>query len=140
MTRLRACLYLAGAMILTGANVPIGKLLVASLPIYAFAFLRFVVASVLLAVLDHLGVLHNLLAGGVVRVAAAAPRGAHGTRDEEGERNDLDRSDAAHGGMTLLIATWGRPLSGSGGGRTCLAQEGSGAGSVVGATRPESCC
>jgi drug/metabolite transporter (DMT)-like permease len=52
MSRSRACLYLACAMIMTGANVPIGKVIVATLPVYGFAFVRFAAASVLLAILD----------------------------------------------------------------------------------------
>ena len=52
MSRSRACLYLACAMIMTGANVPIGKVIVASLPVYGFAAVRFLTAGVLLALLD----------------------------------------------------------------------------------------
>jgi drug/metabolite transporter (DMT)-like permease len=52
MPRAIACLYLACAMIMTGANVPIGKVLVEGVSIYAFAFVRFVIASILLAALD----------------------------------------------------------------------------------------
>jgi drug/metabolite transporter (DMT)-like permease len=51
MPRLHACIYLACAMLMTGANVPIGKVVVATLPVYAFTFLRFAAASLLLAFL-----------------------------------------------------------------------------------------
>lgn len=51
MTRFAACLSLAAAMVMTGANVPIGKVIVESLPVPMFAVLRFAAASVLLAVL-----------------------------------------------------------------------------------------
>ena len=53
MTRSLACLHLACAMMMTGSNVPIGKAIVATLPIYGFAFVRFATASVLLAGLDR---------------------------------------------------------------------------------------
>ena len=52
MPRLLACLYLACAMLMTGANVPIGKVIVATMPIYAFTFLRFAAASLVLALLS----------------------------------------------------------------------------------------
>ena len=51
MPRLLACLYLACAMLMTGANVPIGKVIVATMPVYAFTFLRFAAASLVLALL-----------------------------------------------------------------------------------------
>lgn len=51
MSRLMACLSLAAAMLMTGANVPIGKVIVATMPIYAFASLRFTAATLLLAVI-----------------------------------------------------------------------------------------
>jgi drug/metabolite transporter (DMT)-like permease len=51
MPRTLACLYLACAMLMTGANVPIGKVIVASMPVYAFTFLRFAAASAVLALL-----------------------------------------------------------------------------------------
>lgn len=51
MPRALACLYLACAMLMTGANVPIGKFIIASMPVYAFTFLRFVTASAVLALL-----------------------------------------------------------------------------------------
>ena len=40
-----ALLFLMGAMTLTGANVPLAKHLVGALPLYAFLFFRFAVAS-----------------------------------------------------------------------------------------------
>ena len=52
MTRPLACLSLCLAMVMTGANVPIGKIVVASLTVSAFAVLRFLAASVLLAILS----------------------------------------------------------------------------------------
>ena len=52
MTRTLACLSLASAMVMTGANVPIGKVIVADLPVYQFAVLRFLGASLLLAMLS----------------------------------------------------------------------------------------
>ena len=53
MPRFIACLYLASAMLMTGANVPIGKIVVQTLPVTAFTFLRFAAASLVLAVLAH---------------------------------------------------------------------------------------
>lgn len=53
MTRPLAVLSLGCAMLMTGANVPIGKVIVATLPVYGFAFLRFIAASVLLAGIDR---------------------------------------------------------------------------------------
>ena len=52
MSRSLACLHLACAMMMTGANVPAGKVIVATLPIYGFAFVRFATASVLVAGID----------------------------------------------------------------------------------------
>ena len=52
MPRLLACLYLACAMLMTGANVPIGKVIVATMPVYAFTFLRFAAACLVLALLS----------------------------------------------------------------------------------------
>lgn len=49
MTRLAAAFSLIAAMTLTGANVAIGKAIVAVVPIYAFVLFRFVVASAALA-------------------------------------------------------------------------------------------
>ena len=46
--RLAAALSLFAAMSLTGANVAFGKAIVASVPVYAFVFFRFVVASIAL--------------------------------------------------------------------------------------------
>lgn len=51
MSRITACLYLASAMALVGANVPIGKAIIAEMPIYLFAFFRFAIASVALSAL-----------------------------------------------------------------------------------------
>ena len=51
MTRPRAALLLAAAMLLTGSNVPLGKLIVAEVPVYPFILFRFVVASLALALL-----------------------------------------------------------------------------------------
>jgi drug/metabolite transporter (DMT)-like permease len=44
-TRLAAALSLVAAMALTGANVAFGKAIVAAVPIYAFVFFRFLVAT-----------------------------------------------------------------------------------------------
>lgn len=49
MSRFTACLCLATAMALVGANVPIGKAIIAEIPIYVFALFRFAVASLALA-------------------------------------------------------------------------------------------
>ncbi len=43
-----ALLFLMGAMTLTGANVPLAKVLVGALPLYAFLVFRFAVASLAL--------------------------------------------------------------------------------------------
>lgn len=43
-----------GAMTLTGANVPLAKVLAQALPLYAFLFFRFALASVALVPLAHL--------------------------------------------------------------------------------------
>lgn len=51
MTRVAAALSLIAAMTFTGANVPIGKVIAGTMPIYAFLFVRFVIASAALAVL-----------------------------------------------------------------------------------------
>ena len=49
--RLAALLSLTGAMVLTGANVVLGKVIVAELPIYVFMVFRFLVSSAALLVL-----------------------------------------------------------------------------------------
>lgn len=49
-----ALLYLMGAMTLTGANVPLAKVLADALPLYAFLFFRFAVASAALLPLAQL--------------------------------------------------------------------------------------
>ncbi len=51
IARLPAALSLVAAMALTGANVAIGKVIVAEIPTYAFLLLRFAVASAALALL-----------------------------------------------------------------------------------------
>ena len=51
ISRLAAALSLVAAMALTGANVAIGKAIVAEIPTYAFLLLRFAVASAALALL-----------------------------------------------------------------------------------------
>jgi hypothetical protein len=48
-TRLLAAASLIGAMTLTGANVAIGKAIVAEIPVYVFLLMRFVVAVAALA-------------------------------------------------------------------------------------------
>jgi drug/metabolite transporter (DMT)-like permease len=50
-TRLLAAASLIGAMTLTGANVAIGKAIVAEIPVYVFLLMRFVVAVAALALL-----------------------------------------------------------------------------------------
>ncbi len=50
-TRLLAAASLIGAMTLTGANVAIGKAIVAEIPVYVFLLMRFAVAGVALALL-----------------------------------------------------------------------------------------
>lgn len=55
-TRLAAALSLVAAMSLTGANVAFGKAIVAVVPVYAFVFFRFLVASLaLLAIVGREG-------------------------------------------------------------------------------------
>jgi len=51
MSRLAAALCLVFAMMLTGANVPIGKIVISEIPVPAFLVLRFAVASLALAIL-----------------------------------------------------------------------------------------
>jgi len=51
MSRHIAALYLFAAMMLTGANLPLGKLLVSEIPIYLFIFYRFLLCSIALALL-----------------------------------------------------------------------------------------
>lgn len=46
-------MFLMGAMTLTGANVPLAKVLADALPLYAFLFFRFAVASAALLPLAH---------------------------------------------------------------------------------------
>jgi drug/metabolite transporter (DMT)-like permease len=50
-TRLLAAALLIGAMTLTGANIAIGKAIVAEIPVYVFLLMRFVVAVAALALL-----------------------------------------------------------------------------------------
>ena len=54
MTPVFAMLSLVAAMSMTGANVPLGKAIAAEIPVAAFLVIRFVVSSVLLAVLVRL--------------------------------------------------------------------------------------
>ncbi|MFZ4806913.1 MAG: DMT family transporter [Hyphomicrobiaceae bacterium] len=51
MSRLAAALCLVFAMMLTGSNVPIGKIVISEIPVPAFLVLRFAVASLALAVM-----------------------------------------------------------------------------------------
>lgn len=51
MSRTTATLLLVAAMCFTGSNVPLGKALVADIPVYALMLLRFAMATVVLAVL-----------------------------------------------------------------------------------------
>lgn len=50
MSRLSACLCLAAAMALVGANVPLGKILVANIPVMLFIFYRFFISIIALIV------------------------------------------------------------------------------------------
>ena len=51
MSRLAAALSLVAAMMLTGANVPFGKVIVGEMPIYIFIAIRFLLASAALALI-----------------------------------------------------------------------------------------
>jgi drug/metabolite transporter (DMT)-like permease len=51
MTRASAILLLVAAMCLTGSNVPIGKAVIADVPVYALMLVRFAVATAILAAL-----------------------------------------------------------------------------------------
>lgn len=51
MTRARAALLLVAAMLLTGANVPVGKLIAAEVPVLPFVLFRFIVSSLALSIL-----------------------------------------------------------------------------------------
>ncbi len=53
MSRPIATIFLFVAMMLTGLNVPLGKYLVAHVPIFLFTFYRFAVCSAVLALLVH---------------------------------------------------------------------------------------
>ncbi|HHI81665.1 MAG TPA: hypothetical protein ENJ99_00780, partial [Rhizobiales bacterium] len=50
MSAYRAAIFMFAAMMLTGANLPLGKYLVAHVPIYLFAFYRFAVCALVLAI------------------------------------------------------------------------------------------
>lgn len=52
MNPVTALLFLAGGMFLVGLNVPLGKIIVADVPVFLFMWLRFLIAAPLLALIS----------------------------------------------------------------------------------------